>query len=236
MSDGPLLLLVEDDDSVRRSLRTILVDHGFRVVEAETAAEAVREATAHNPDLVLLDLGLPDHDGLTVVTGLRVWSLAPVIVLSARGQDDDKVQALDAGADDYLIKPFSTSELLARIRVALRHVAQRTPLREQVVEFGDVRVDLGRRVVTRGGQPVHLTPHEYKLLEALLRHADRVVTHRQLLREVWGVAHGTEIRYLRVYMTTLRQKLGEQPGRPRWITTEPGVGYRLRLDSELSSP
>ncbi len=232
MSEGPLLLVVEDEASVRRSLRTILADHGFRVVEAATAAEAVRQATGHNPDLVLLDLGLPDGDGISVIDQLRAWSLAPVIVLSARGQDDDKVQALDAGADDYLIKPFSTSELLARIRVALRHVAQRTPVRAQVIELGDVRVDLGRRVVTRAGQEVHLTPHEYKLLEVLLRHADRVVTHRQLLREVWGVAHGAEIRYLRVYMTTLRQKLGERPGRPRWLTTEPGVGYRLRLDSE----
>jgi two-component system KDP operon response regulator KdpE len=234
MSEGPLIQLIEDDDAVRRSLRTILADHGFRVVETGTAADAVRQSSAHNPDLVLLDLGLPDADGLTVVASLRAWSLAPVIVLSARGQDDDKVQALDAGADDYLIKPFSTGELLARIRVALRHVAQRTPVREQVIELGSVRVDLGRRVVTRAGQPVHLTPHEYKLLEVLLRHADRVVTHRQLLREVWGVAHGAEIRYLRVYMTTLRQKLGEQPGRPRWLTTEPGVGYRLRLDSELA--
>ena len=184
MSEGPLLLLIEDDASVRRSLRTILADHGFRVVEAEDAAAAVRQSTAHNPDLVLLDLGLPDHDGLTVVASLRAWSLAPVIVLSARGEDDDKVQALDAGADDYLIKPFSTSELLARIRVALRHVAQRAPVRAQLVEFGDVRVDLGRRVVTRAGQAVHLTPHEYELLAVLLRHADRVVTHRQLLREV----------------------------------------------------
>jgi two-component system KDP operon response regulator KdpE len=232
MSEGPLLLLVEDEASVRRSLRTILVDQGHRVVEAATAAEGIQRATEHNPDLVLLDLGLPDGDGLAVVEALREWSLAPVIVLSARGQEQDKIEALDAGADDYLIKPFGAGELLARIRVALRHVAQRTPLREQIVELGEVRVDLGRRVVTRAGQEIHLTPNEYKLLEVLIRHADRVVTHRQLLREVWGVGHGTEIRYLRVYMVALRQKLEEQPGRPRWLMTEPGVGYRLRLDSE----
>lgn len=232
MSEGPLLLLVEDEASVRRSLRTILVDHGHRVVEAATATEGIQRSAEHNPDLVLLDLGLPDGDGLAVVEALRAWSLAPVIVLSARGQEEDKIKALDAGADDYLIKPFGAGELLARIRVALRHVAQRTPLREQIVELGEVRVDLGRRVVTRAGQEIHLTPHEYKLLEVLIRHADRVVTHRQLLREVWGVGHGTEIRYLRVYMVALRQKLEEQPGRPRWLMTETGVGYRLRLDSE----
>lgn len=232
MSEGPLLLLVEDEASVRRSLRTILVDQGYRVVEAGTAGEGVQRSTEHNPDLVLLDLGLPDGDGLKVVEELRAWSLAPVIVLSARGQEHDKIKALDAGADDYLIKPFGAGELLARIRVALRHVAQRTPFRDQLVELGDVRVDLSRRVVTRGGQEIHLTPNEYKLLEVLIRHADRVVTHRQLLREVWGVGHGAEIRYLRVYMVALRQKLEAQPGRPRWLLTEPGVGYRLRLDGE----
>ncbi|MCY1059312.1 response regulator [Nannocystis sp. SCPEA4] len=232
---GALILIVEDEASVRRSLRTILLDCGFRVVEAGTAAEAVQRANEHNPDLVLLDLGLPDRDGLTVVTAMRAWSLAPVIVLSARGQEGDKVTALDSGADDYLIKPFSANELLARIRVALRHVALRTPVRDPVVELGDVRVDLGRRVVTRSGQEIHLTPHEYKLLEVLLRHADRVVTHRQLLNEVWGPGHGTETRYLRVYMVSLRQKLEPVPGRPRWIITEPGVGYRLRLDRELAS-
>lgn len=230
-----LILLVEDDPTVRRSLRTILVDRGFRVIEAETAAEAVARAGEHNPDLVLLDLGLPDRDGITVVTALRTWSLAPVIVLSARGQEDDKITALDAGADDYLIKPFSANELLARIRVALRHVAQRSPSRDAVFELGDVTVDLGRRRVTRAEQEIHLTPHEYKLLEVLLRHADRVVTHRQLLKEVWGPGHTSETRYLRVYMVALRQKLEPEPARPRWLLTETGVGYRLRLDRELAS-
>lgn len=230
---GPLILIVEDEASVRRSLRVILVDRGHRVVEAESAIEGIQRAKEYNPDLVLLDLGLPDSDGLVVVTALREWSLAPVIVLSARGQEGDKVLALDEGADDYLIKPFGASELLARIRVALRHVAQRTPVRDRVVELGEVRVDLGRRVVTRAGQEVHLTPHEYKLLEALIRHADRVVTHRQLLREVWGPGHGNETRYLRVYMAALRQKLESVPGRPRWLITETGVGYRLRLDGDL---
>jgi two-component system KDP operon response regulator KdpE len=227
------ILIVEDEASVRRSLRAILVDQGFRVVEAGCAGEGIQRAREFNPDLLLLDLGLPDRDGLAVVAALRTWSHAPVIVLSARGQEDDKVSALDAGADDYLIKPFSAGELLARIRVALRQVALRTPVREPVLELGDVRVDLGRRVVTRSGQELHLTPHEYKLLEVLVRHADRVVTHRQLLREVWGPGHGAENRYLRVYMVALRQKLEPEPGRPRWFLTEPGVGYRLRLDPEL---
>lgn len=231
---GPLILIVEDETSVRRSLRAILTDRGYRIVEAENAAEGAQRAREYNPDLVLLDLGLPDRDGLTVIKALREWSLAPVIVLSARGQEDDKIRALDAGADDYLIKPFSANELLARIRVALRHVAQRTPVRDTLVEFGDVRVDLDRRVVTRAGQEVHLTPHEYKLLEVLLHHADRVVTHRQLLREVWGPGHGNETRSLRVYMASLRQKLEPVPGRPRWLTTETGIGYRLRLDPDLT--
>lgn len=231
---GPLILIVEDEASVRRSLRAILADSGYRAVEAETAAEGIQRSQEHNPDLVLLDLGLPDQDGLSVVAALRAWSLAPVIVLSARGQEGGKVIALDAGADDYLIKPFGASELLARIRVALRHVAQRTPLRDPVVELGEIRVDLARRVVTRAEQEVHLTPYEYKLLEVLIRHADRVVTHRQLLREVWGPGHGNEIRYLRVYMVSLRRKLEPVPGRPRWLTTETGVGYRLRLDSDVT--
>ena len=231
---GPLILIVEDETSVRRSLRAILADRGHRIVEAETADEGTQRAREYNPDLVLLDLGLPDRDGLTLIKALREWSLAPVIVLSARGQEDDKIRALDGGADDYLIKPFSANELLARIRVALRHVAQRTPVRDTIVEFGDVRVDLDRRVVTRAGQEVHLTPHEYKLLEVLLHHADRVVTHRQLLREVWGPGHGNETRSLRVYMASLRQKLEPVPGRPRWLTTETGIGYRLRLDPDLT--
>jgi two-component system, OmpR family, KDP operon response regulator KdpE len=231
---GPLVLIVEDEAAVRRSLRAFLVDRGHRVVEAGSAAEGVQRAKEYNPDLVLLDLGLPDGDGLAVVQALREWSLAPVLVLSARGQEDDKIRALDAGADDYLIKPFSAGELLARIRVALRHVAQRTPAQGAVVAFGEVRVDLGRRVVTRAGAEVHLTPHEFKLLEALVRHADRVVTHRQLLREAWGPGHGHELRSLRVYMAALRQKLEPVPGRPRWLTTETGVGYRLRLDGELT--
>lgn len=231
----PLVLIVEDEASVRRSLRAILTDQQYRVVEAANAAEAIQRAREYNPDLVLLDLGLPDRDGLSVVRALREWSLAPVIVLSARGQEGDKVSALDAGADDYLIKPFGASELLARIRVALRHVARWAPVPEQVVALGEVRVDLVRRVVTRAGQEVHLTPHEYKLLEVLVRHADRVVTHRQLLREVWGPGHGNETRYLRVYMAALRQKLEPEPARPRWLTTETGVGYRLRLDRDLTA-
>jgi two-component system KDP operon response regulator KdpE len=231
---GPLVLIVEDEAPLRRFLRAALVAQGYRLVEAENATEGLQRATEHNPDIVLLDLGLPDGDGLDVATRLREWTAVPIIVLSARGQERDKVQALDVGADDYLTKPFGTSELLARMRVALRRVAERTPTQEPVVSLGDVTVDLARRLVTRAGKPVHLTPHEYKLLTTLLKYAGKVVTHKQLLKEVWGPQAVTQTHYLRVYMAQLRQKLEADPARPRYLTTEPGVGYRLRSEADLT--
>ncbi len=225
---SPLILLVEDEPQLRRFLRPMLRAQNYRVVEAETAREGVALAHSHNPDVVLLDLGLPDGDGVEVTRQIRVWSPVPIIVISARGKEQDKVGALDAGADDYLIKPFGSAELLARLRVALRHAARgslATP--EAVHSFGDVRVDLARRTVHRAGVEVHLTPHEYKLLVTLIHNAGKVVTHRQLLREVWGPG-AQENHYLRVYMGQLRQKLEDDPARPRWLATDAGVGYRLR--------
>ena len=222
------ILLVEDEPQLRRFLRPLLHGHGYRVVEAETAREGVALARSHNPDIVLLDLGLPDGDGVAVTRELRAWSQVPIIVISARGKEQDKVEVLDAGADDYLIKPFGSAELLARLRVALRHAArgvQATP--DSTHRFGDVRVDLTRRTVHRAEAEVHLTPHEYKLLITLIHNAGKVVTHRQLLREVWGPG-AQQTHYLRVYMGQLRQKLEDDPARPRWLATEAGVGYRLR--------
>lgn len=229
MSDhGPLILLVEDEPQLRRFLRPMLRAQNYRVVEAETAREGVALAHSHNPDVVLLDLGLPDGDGVEVTRQIRAWSQVPIIVISARGKEQDKVGALDAGADDYLIKPFGSAELLARLRVALRHAARGAlPTADAVHSFGDVRVDLARRTVHRGDAEVHLTPHEYKLLVTLIRNVGKVVTHRQLLHEVWGPG-AQENHYLRVYMGQLRQKLEADPARPRWLATDAGVGYRLR--------
>ena len=229
MSDhSPLILLVEDEPQLRRFLRPMLRAQNYRVVEAETAREGVALAHSHNPDVVLLDLGLPDGDGVEVTRQIRAWSQVPIIVISARGKEQDKVGALDAGADDYLIKPFGSAELLARLRVALRHAARGAlPTADAVHSFGDVRVDLGRRTVHRGDAEVHLTPHEYKLLVTLIRNVGKVVTHRQLLHEVWGPG-AQENHYLRVYMGQLRQKLEADPARPRWLATAAGVGYRLR--------
>jgi two-component system KDP operon response regulator KdpE len=216
---------------MRRFLRAALGAQEYRLVEATTAREGLAQAASRSPDVVLLDLGLPDRDGLEVARELREWSGVPIIVLSARGQEQDKVAALDLGADDYLTKPFGVDELLARIRVALRHAAQPAggpP--EPWFAAGDLRVDLVRRQVRRGGQEVHLTPTEYKLLTLLIRHAGKVLTHRQLLKEVWGVNYADQSHYVRVYMAQLRQKLEEDPSRPRLLITEPGVGYRLRAE------
>jgi two-component system KDP operon response regulator KdpE len=223
---GPLVLVVEDEPEMRRLIRHTLRAHGFEVVEAVTAREALAHAASRNPDLVLLDLGLPDMDGLEVTRALRRDRHTPIIVVSARGRERDKVAALDLGADDYLTKPFGTGELLARMRAALRHAGPgaEAPL---TFEAGDVRVDLGRRVVERGGTPVHLTRTEYRLLEALVRGAGRVLTHRQLLEAVWGPNYVGQTHYLRVFMGQLRQKLEADPVRPRLLRTEPGVGYRL---------
>ena len=230
MSDGgPLVLVVEDEPQMRRFIRASLTAHGYRLVEAETAAEAHRLATSHNPELVLLDLGLPDGDGLDVTRALREWCVAPIIVLSARGREDDKVDALDAGADDYLTKPFGVKELLARMRVALRHASTRqTGGSVQVLEFGDLRLDLTKRDVRVAGAEVHLTPIEYKLLVLLAQNAGKVMTHRQILRAVWGPQQTNQAHYVRVHMAELRKKIEPDPARPKLIVTEPGVGYRLR--------
>jgi len=226
---APLLLLIEDEPQMRRFLRATPKAHGYQVVEAATAREGLAQAAGRNPELILLDLGLPDLDGLEVVRTIRRSARTPVIVLSARGQEQDKVAALDLGADDYLTKPFGASELLARIRVALRRSAlpPGAPT-EPVFQTGELRVDLVRRQVFRGEEEAHLTPTEYRLLAALIRHAGRVSTHRQLLEEVWGANYADQSHYLRVYMAQLRHKLERDPTRPRLLTTEPGVGYRLR--------
>jgi len=222
----PLVLVVEDDAQVRRFLRAALSSHAFRLVEAGTVREAEQLATSHNPDVYLLDLGLPDGDGVDLARRLREWTRAPIIVLSARGREEDKVNALDAGADDYLTKPFGVNELLARLRVALRH-AQATPAGDPVLEAGPLRVDLARREVTVEGREVRLTPTEFKLLALLARHAGKVLTHRQILKDVWG-PNATEAHWVRVHMAELRKKVELDPARPRLLVTEPGVGYRLR--------
>lgn len=226
--EGPQILLIEDEPQLRRFLRPMLRSEGYRLIEAETAEEGLRQVEGLRPDLVLLDLGLPDGDGIEVTRQLRGWTQVPIIVLSARGMEADKIAAFDAGADDYLIKPFGVPELVARMRVALRHAARAAPRTESLLVFGELRIDLVRREVHRGEEAVHLTPHEYGLFALLARHAGQVVTYRQLLREVWGPAFIQQTHYLRVYMGHLRQKLEADPARPRWLTTEAGVGYRLR--------
>jgi two-component system KDP operon response regulator KdpE len=227
--DGPIVLVVEDEAPMRRYLRASLGAHGYRVLEAEDAKQAELMATTHNPELVLLDLGLPDADGIDVTRRLREWSHVPIIVLSARGREDDKVAALDAGADDYLTKPFGTSELLARMRVALRHAGQASGGEASaVLDFGVLRIDLARREVTRGGDAIHLTPLEYRLLVFLARNAGKVLTHRQILKEVWGPSYGSQSHVVRVHVAELRKKIEPDPARPKLLETEPGVGYRLR--------
>jgi two-component system KDP operon response regulator KdpE len=224
-----LILVIEDEPQVVRFLKASLASHGFRILEAETGQRGLVEASARVPDLVLLDLGLPDMDGVEVARRLREWSAVPIIVLSARGQERDKIEALDAGADDYLTKPFGIGELLARIRVALRHAA-RGGDGEPVFAVGDLRVDLAARTVERAGSEVRLTPIEFRLLAALARNAGKVVTQRQLLKEVWGPTAVGQAHYLRVYMAQLRHKLEAEPARPRLFVTEPGVGYRLKAE------
>jgi len=228
-----LILLIEDEPQMRRFLRITLQSQGYRLVEAATAKEGLMHATMRNPDVVLLDLGLPDLDGLDVAKRLREWTQTPIIVISAREQELDKVKALDAGADDYLTKPFNAGELLARIRVALRHASRRNAgPQEPVFVLQNLRVDLSQRQVFVDDEEVHLTPIEYKLLTVLIRHAGKVITHSQLLKEVWGPAHVNEVQYLRVYMTQLRHKLEIDPARPRFLMNEPGIGYRLKYDPE----
>ncbi len=227
----PVVLLIEDDPQIRRFLRASLGAHGYELVEAGTAREGLAQAAARTVDVVLLDLGLPDADGLDVTRRLREWSLVPILVISARGQESDKVAALDAGADDYLTKPFSLPELLARLRAARRRAAQAAPGQEEpVYVVGDLRVDVARHQVVAGGREIHLTPTEFKLLALLARNAGRVLTHRQLLKEVWGQAYLDNTHHLRVQMHGLRHKLEPEPARPRYLLTEPGVGYRLQAE------
>jgi two-component system KDP operon response regulator KdpE len=231
VSQRPSVLVVEDERQMRRFVCITLAAHDYVVIEAETAAEGIRQASAYTPDVVLLDLGLPDADGIELIGRIREWSTMPIIVISARGKEDDKVRALDAGADDYMTKPFGASELLARIRVALRHAARPAEAAPAVAKIGeDIQVDLVRRLVVVRGEEVHLTPIEYKLLALLVKHAGMVVTHRHLLEQVWGPGHAHQMQYLRVYMTQLRHKLERVPAHPKHLVTEAGVGYRLRVD------
>jgi two-component system KDP operon response regulator KdpE len=231
MADAPRILIVEDEPEIRRFLRVSLEHHGFRLNEVTLVREAIAQAAMQPPDLMILDLGLPDGDGLEVIANVRGWSPLPIIVLSARGQETDKVRALDAGADDYLTKPFGIEELLARVRVALRHSASgATADASAVFQVGELRIDQSSRRVVVREQEVHLTPTEYKLLTLLARHAGKVVTHRQILKEVWGPGSAQETQYLRVFMAALRQKLEEKPAQPRYLLTELGVGYRLAAE------
>ena len=225
------VLLIEDEPEIRRFLRATLPAHGFRLYEAATGKDGLTEARARNPDLILLDLGLPDLEGSTVIRQVREWTATPIIVLSARDQESVKVAALDLGADDYVTKPFGVDELLARMRAALRHASRSaTDVGEPVFILGDLKVDLGRRQVFVAAKEIHLTPIEYKLLTTLIRYAGKVMTHRQLLKEVWGPLHVEEAHYLRVYMRQLRNKLEKNPAHPRYLVTELGVGYRLRTE------
>ena len=226
-----IVVLIEDEPQIRRFLRATLTGQGYRLFEAATGADGLVEVGSRQPDVIIIDLGLPDMDGVDVIRRLREWTAVPIIVLSARGQERDKVTALDAGADDYVSKPFGASELVARIRVALRHAAGAShEADEAAFKVGELQVDRLRRHVSLGGTEVRLTPTEYKLLTTLIRHAGKVVTHQQLLREVWGPAHTDQAHYVRIYMAHLRHKLETEPARPRYLLTEPGVGYRLAAD------
>jgi len=227
---APKILVVEDEPQMRKFLRVALTSQGYAVIEAVSGNEGLTFAAMHNPDIVLLDLGLPDLDGLEVARRFREWSAVPIIVVSARGQESDKIAALDLGADDYLTKPFSAGELLARIRVALRHTANLNRAPETVFRQGFLEVDLVKRQVLVSGAEVHLTPIEYKLLTVLIQYAGRVLTHRQLLKEAWGPNYVEHTQYLRVYMAQLRRKIEPDPARPQLIITEPGVGYRLKTE------
>ena len=229
----PLILVIEDDPHIQRFLRATLTAEEYRLHEAANAEEGMNEAAARQPDLILLDLGLPDKDGLDVIKRVREFSKIPIIVISARGRESDKISALDLGADDYVAKPFAIGELMARVRAALRRSAVLAPYQVGgTVRFGSVEVDLEKREVTVSGRVVHLTPNEYRLLQTLVKSAGKVVTQRQLLNDVWGPNQIEQSQYLRVYMANLRRKLEADPARPQFFQTEPGVGYRLIIEEE----
>ena len=230
MTDSvPIALLVEDEPQIRRFVRTALEGEGWQIFEAETMRRGLIDAGTRKPNLIILDLGLPDGDGVDFIVDVRKWSTVPIIVLSARANEADKIKALDTGADDYLTKPFGVGELLARVRAAKRRQYQSGANVDGVIQFGDVRVDLKARMVTKANQAVHLTPTEYRLLTVLVNNAGRVVTTPQLLRQVWGPSHAESSHYLRIYMGHLRQKLEDDPAQPKCLLTETGVGYRLLL-------
>lgn len=227
----PLILVVEDDPPILSFLRASLTTQGYRLLEVTRGQEAISQAASHVPDLMILDLGLPDIDGMVVLRNLRTWSSMPVVIVSARGQERAKVEALDAGADDYLTKPFGTGELLARIRVAFRHrnARGRSAVPEQsIYEVSGLRVDLEARIVTVDGNEVHLTPTEFRLVALLIQNAGKILTHKFLLSEVWGPGSADRTQYLRVFMANLRRKIERDPADPRYLLTEVGVGYRLR--------
>jgi two-component system KDP operon response regulator KdpE len=221
------ILVIEDDAQMKRFLRTCLGSNGYRVLEAGSAAEGLAMAASHNLSMILLDLGLPDGDGVDVTRKIRGWSRVPIVVISARGQENDKVIALDAGADDYLTKPFGARELLARIRVELRHAGAAEVADQPIVTIGALRIDLARHDVRIEGKEVHLTPIEFRLLALLARNAGKVLTHRQILLEVWGPSFATQSHYVRVHMAELRKKIEADPARPKLLLTEAGVGYRM---------
>ena len=228
MSNPSLVaVIVEDEKQIRRFVRMALEGEGWNVFEAETVRQGLTEAGTRKPDLLIIDLGLPDGNGVDMIRDIRTWSNVPIIVLSAHADEKDKVRALDAGGDDYLTKPFGIAELMARVRATLRR--QRLPGNENgsIFELGDIRVDVASRIVTKGKEQIHLTPIEYRLLNALISNLGRVLTHRQLLQDVWGPSHSESSHYLRVYMSHLRQKLEDDPAQPKYILTETGVGYRL---------
>jgi two-component system, OmpR family, KDP operon response regulator KdpE len=225
----PVIIVIEDDPPIRKFLRTSLSTQGFSVFEAESGKQGLVEAGVRKPDLIILDLGLPDMDGLDVIRAIREWSSVPIVVLSARSQEQHKIDALDQGADDYLIKPFGFGELMARIRVALRHANRPTegaPSDELLV--GRLKIDLNNRQICVDGEEVHLTPIQFRLLSVLVKHAGKVMTHQQILREVWGPSYQENAHYLRIYMSQLRQKLEADPTQPQYLLTESGVGYRFK--------
>ena len=231
--NDPIVLVIEDEVPIRRFLKIALADHGYAFREAANGKEGLMKVATEHPDLLILDLGLPDMDGLEVAKQVREWSTIPIIILSARGQEKDKVEALDLGADDYLTKPFGVPELLARVRVALRHSTRvASGKAEPDFSFGNVRVDFSRRLVFMDGEEVKLTRTEYKLLQTMIKYAGKVVTHKQLLKEIWGQSYFDESNYLRVYMAHLRRKLEKDPAHPKHFITEAGVGYRLRTDDD----